>query len=205
MKKTVSFGVLAVTSVMIFGGCSANSAAVKSEAIDQSASSRKATVSPASAANTPKTESASGTAAKQTNEITPALARKTDNTASMGTNQSGMEQMKSDLDRIYFDFDSAALSEQSRNSLTSNANYLQKHSDVKIRIEGNCDERGSAEYNMALGEKRAKAAMKYLTTLGIKDSRLSIVSNGNEKPVEPGHDESAWVKNRRDDFIISSK
>lgn len=205
MKKTVSFGVLAATCVMILGGCSGNSTAVKGEAIDQSATSSKTALSPTSSANTPKTAALSGTTAKQTKETSSTVAKQTNKTVSTTISQPTMEQMKSDLDTIYFDFDSSALSEQSRKALASNANYLHKHSDVSIRIEGNCDERGSAEYNIALGEKRAKAAMKYITTLGIEDNRLSIVSNGNEKPIEQGHDESAWAKNRRDDFVILSK
>lgn len=194
MKKTVSFGVLAATCVMIFGGCSSNTTAKKDEAIASSATSQETTLSRKSATKTPETVTTSGTTAKQTKE-----------TASTMISQPAMEHLKSALDTIYFDFNSDALSEQSRKTLTSNADYLQKHSDVSIRIEGNCDERGSAEYNIALGEKRAKAALKYISTLGIDDGRLSIVSYGKEKPIEQGHDESAWAKNRRDDFVITSK
>jgi peptidoglycan-associated lipoprotein len=157
------------------------------------------------ATNTLETVTPSGTTAKQTKETSSTMAKQTNKTASTTINQPAMEQMKSDLDTIYFDFDSASLSDQSRKTLNSNANYLKKHSDVSIRIEGNCDERGSAEYNIALGEKRAKAALKYLSTLGTDDGRLSIVSYGKEKPIEQGHDESAWTKNRRDEFVITSK
>jgi peptidoglycan-associated lipoprotein len=71
-----------------------------------------------------------------------------------------------------------------------------------VQIQGNCDERGSDEYNLALGERRAKVAMDYLATLGVPAERLSIISYGKEKPVDPGHDEAAWAKNRRDDFAI---
>ena len=115
------------------------------------------------------------------------------------------EQMKSELNKIYFDFDSFKLSDPARSSLAKNADLLKKDSAEKVRIEGNCDERGSDEYNLALGEKRAKAAMQYLITLGIPDERLSVISYGKEKPADPGHDEAAWAKNRRDEFVVISK
>jgi peptidoglycan-associated lipoprotein len=105
------------------------------------------------------------------------------------------------LDNIYFDFDSYILTTNSRDTLAKNAEFLKKSSSVNIQIAGHCDERGSDEYNLALGEKRAKAAMNYLTTLGIKETRLSTISYGKEKPADPGHDEAAWAKNRRDEFI----
>ena len=79
---------------------------------------------------------------------------------------------------------------------------MMKDRSVKVRIEGNCDERGSAEYNLALGERRAKAAQKYLVTMGVKPERLSVISYGKEKPAVQGSDESAWAKNRRDEFVI---
>ncbi len=113
--------------------------------------------------------------------------------------------LTSALEKIYFDFDSSALSDQARKTLTSNADYLRKSAAAKLRIEGNCDERGSAEYNIALGEKRAEAAKNYLVTMGIPADRLATISYGKEKPADPGHDESAWAKNRRDDFTILAK
>ena len=106
------------------------------------------------------------------------------------------------LEKIYFDFDSYRVSEAARSILAKDAGVMKKDSAVKVRIEGNCDERGSDEYNLALGEKRAEAAKRYLVTMGISADRLSVISYGKEKPVDPGHDEAAWAKNRRDDFII---
>jgi peptidoglycan-associated lipoprotein len=107
------------------------------------------------------------------------------------------------LEKIYFDFDSFILSPAARDSLKKNADYLLNgNKSIKVRIEGSCDERGSDEYNLALGEKRAKAALDYLTTLGVQADRLSFISYGEEKPADPGHDEAAWAKNRRDEFII---
>ncbi len=80
-----------------------------------------------------------------------------------------------------------------------------KYSTVKIQIEGHCDERGTAEYNLALGERRANSAKKYLVSLGIPADRLSTISYGKEMPLDPGHNEEAWAKNRRAHFIILSK
>ena len=115
---------------------------------------------------------------------------------------SSSAQLQSALEKIYFDFDSAGLSESARNTLSGNASRLMKDNSEKVRIEGNCDERGSAEYNLALGESRAKAAQQYLITLGVKPDRISIVSYGKEKPAVQGIDEAAWAKNRRDEFVV---
>lgn len=116
--------------------------------------------------------------------------------------QMGMAELQSELQKVYFDFDSSTLSAESRNALSKNAALLSKNPSVKLQIEGNCDERGSDEYNMALGERRAKAAQDYLVNLGVSAERLSVISYGEEKPVDPGHNEAAWAKNRRDEFVI---
>ena len=106
------------------------------------------------------------------------------------------------LQTVYFDFDSYVLTQATRDTLYNNAEYLLKKYNGAIQVEGHCDERGSDEYNLALGEKRAKAALNYLTTLGVPANRLSFISYGKEKPVDPGHDEAAWAKNRRAEFVI---
>jgi peptidoglycan-associated lipoprotein len=82
---------------------------------------------------------------------------------------------------------------------------LKKYSNVKIQIEGHCDERGTVEYNLALGERRANSTKKYLTSLGISPDRISTISYGKERPADPGHNEEAWAKNRRAHTIILSK
>jgi peptidoglycan-associated lipoprotein len=110
--------------------------------------------------------------------------------------------LQNDLQKIYFNFDSAKLSEEARNNLVKNADLLRKSEKAKVRIEGNCDERGSDDYNLALGEKRAKEARQYLVGLGISGDRLTTVSYGKEKPVAAGHDEASWAKNRRDEFVV---
>jgi peptidoglycan-associated lipoprotein len=107
------------------------------------------------------------------------------------------------FETVYFDFDSSDLRQDARNTLTKNAEILLKSKQAaKIKIEGHCDERGSAEYNLALGERRAKSALQYLITLGIQPDRLSIISYGKEKPAVQGNDEEAWAKNRRAEFVI---
>ena len=109
------------------------------------------------------------------------------------------------LKDIHFDFDKYDIRPEDAEILKGNAAVLQKNPTVKIQIEGHCDERGTSEYNLALGERRANSAKKYLVSLGIAESRVSTISYGKEKPLDPGHNEEAWAKNRRDHFIILSK
>lgn len=112
--------------------------------------------------------------------------------------------LQAGLNKVYFDFNSPTLSPEARVILAKNAELMKKQASVKIRIEGNCDEAGSDDYNLSLGESRAKSAMNYLQSLGIQPDRLSIISYGKEKPADPGHGEAARAKNRRDEFVISS-
>ena len=102
---------------------------------------------------------------------------------------------------IYFDFDKYNLSTAARETLKKHAEWLNKNQKVKIVIEGHCDERGTAEYNLALGERRASEAKKYMTELGVMEKRVNTVSYGKERPLDPGHNETAWTKNRRDRFV----
>ncbi len=102
---------------------------------------------------------------------------------------------------IHFDFDKYVLSAEAREVLKKHAEWLNKNQKVKIVIEGHCDERGTPEYNLALGERRASEAKKYLTELGVVEKRVNTVSYGKERPLDPGHNETAWTKNRRDGFV----
>lgn len=108
----------------------------------------------------------------------------------------------SNLSNIYFDFDSAILKPASKDELKKIASWLSEKPSVKIRIEGNCDERGTNEYNIALGERRAVSAKHYLVSLGISPTNIMTISFGEEKPADPEHSEAAWAKNRRDEFNI---
>jgi len=103
---------------------------------------------------------------------------------------------------VYFDFDKSNIKQDQRARLEKNAEYLKQNKSAKVRIEGNCDERGTNEYNMALGERRAINAKKYLANLGIHSDRLHTISYGEEKPLLHGHDELSWAQNRRDDFVL---
>lgn len=104
------------------------------------------------------------------------------------------------MEKIYFDFDQFTLSAEARETLNDNAEYLKMNDNVQVVIEGHCDERGSDEYNLALGESRALAAKNYLVSLGISAKRLSVISYGEEKPAVSGANESAWAQNRRAEF-----
>ncbi len=102
---------------------------------------------------------------------------------------------------VHFAYDSSALDAEAQAVLKSKAEFLRNYSG-NVTIEGHCDERGTSEYNMALGERRAQSAKKFLMNLGIAGSRLNTVSYGKERPLDPGHDESAWAKNRRAHFEL---
>jgi peptidoglycan-associated lipoprotein len=109
------------------------------------------------------------------------------------------------LQDIHFDFDRYDLTEEARKILTENAKVLANHPSLKIQIEGHCDERGNSAYNLALGERRAASAKLYLIKLGVQENRLSTISYGKERPLDPGHTEEAWAKNRRCHFVILSR
>jgi peptidoglycan-associated lipoprotein len=105
------------------------------------------------------------------------------------------------LQPIYFDFDRSFVRDDAKAVMKANAEWLKANPKVKIKIEGNCDERGTKEYNQALGQRRATSAKKYLTDMGIAANRISLISYGKEKPVCTESSESCWQKNRRDEFV----
>jgi peptidoglycan-associated lipoprotein len=101
---------------------------------------------------------------------------------------------------VYFDFDSNVVKDEFRPVVQAHARYMVDRKDAKVRIEGNCDERGSREYNLALGQRRAEAVKRVMTVLGVQEGRIETVSFGEEKPASAGHDEAAWAQNRRGDI-----
>ncbi|HET8948547.1 MAG TPA: peptidoglycan-associated lipoprotein Pal, partial [Candidatus Polarisedimenticolia bacterium] len=103
---------------------------------------------------------------------------------------------------VLFDFDSADLNGESKTTLNDNAAQIRQHAPLAVRIEGHCDERGTTEYNLALGDRRARAARDYIVSLGIPANRLRTISYGKERPVDPGHTEAAWAQNRRAEFVF---
>ncbi len=106
---------------------------------------------------------------------------------------------------VYFDFDSYEIRDDMKGRMDDNAAFLLQNPGVKIEIQGNCDSRGTNEYNIALGEKRAMAAKKYLVRLGVAPDRMDVVSFGEERPIDPADTPEAWAKNRRDDFVITGR
>lgn len=111
----------------------------------------------------------------------------------------------SPLKPAFFDYDSSELTAEAQRALNDNAGLLKQYSSWTVTIEGHCDERGTAEYNLALGERRAVAARTYLMSLGVPADRLRTVSYGKEFPFDPGHEETAYAKNRRAHFVITAK
>ena len=191
MKRIVGFCVVGAFGALVVGGCAKENVVKKDEAMVPSA--------------TTQTKQANVDTEKNAHAVTKAPVKPAPENVNKTAVKAEQQQLTSALEKIYFDFDSFALSNEARKSLADNTDYLRKRAVAKLRIEGNCDERGSAEYNIALGEKRAEAAKKYLVSMGIPADRLTTISYGKEKPADPGHDESAWAKNRRDDFTILSK
>jgi peptidoglycan-associated lipoprotein len=106
------------------------------------------------------------------------------------------------LKPIHFDFDRSDLRPDAIQALAGDLARIRQEAGLRVRIEGNCDERGTVEYNLALGDRRARAARDYLVSQGVAGSRLSAVSYGKERPADPAHNETAWAKNRRDDFVF---
>lgn len=114
-------------------------------------------------------------------------------------------ELKVEMAEIHFDYNSDSLSQKSRDVLDAHIRIMNNDPEITVRIEGHCDEQGSDEYNLELGERRARAAMRYMVTMGIPEKRLTVTSYGSKKPLATGHDESVWALNRRDEFVITSK
>ncbi len=104
---------------------------------------------------------------------------------------------------VYFDFDKSVLKAEAQANLKKKAEWLKANAGVSATIEGHCDERGTNEYNLALGERRAESAKKFLVDLGVDAKRLTTISYGEERPVDPRHNEEAWAKNRRAHFVVN--
>lgn len=107
-----------------------------------------------------------------------------------------------EVNKIYFDFDKSELRSDARANLAKKAEWLRRNPQFSLSIEGHCDERGTIEYNLALGERRANAAWKFLNALGVSGSRMSTISYGEESPSDPAHNQAAWARNRRDEFKL---
>lgn len=187
MKKSMVTLLAGISmAALLAGGCANKEAVKKEEAVVPAVAVDK--VSPAK----PVAQE------KQAIQVKPAQ----DEAVRTAAPQSGKAEIK--FETAYFDFDKSDLRQDTRDVLSKNAETILKSlATAKIKIEGHCDERGSAEYNLALGERRAKSAQKYVATLGVKAENLSIISYGKEKPAVKGSDEAAWAKNRRAEFVVA--
>jgi len=125
------------------------------------------------------------------------------NSSTNGTMKEGAGMTSAGLKPVYFDFDKFFIRNDAKADMKANADWLKANVKVKIKIAGNCDERGTKEYNQALGQRRSASAKKYLVDMGVSASRISLISYGKEKPICSEHNEDCWQMNRRDDFIIS--
>jgi peptidoglycan-associated lipoprotein len=177
--RNIAFYSVVLSAVLALAGCSSTTAE------PESSSTAPAIPSPES-----KTE------------LTPAPAPSTSSLEAFQRGESTATPAASPLKEVYFDFDRYDLRPDARETLKVNGDWLKGNPSAVVEIEGHCDERGTNEYNMALGAKRAQAAMDYLTTLGVAANRLSTISYGEELPVCQEHTEECWAKNRRDRFVI---
>jgi peptidoglycan-associated lipoprotein len=196
MKKH-AFGLFLFMGCVVFGasGCAKTEMVKKDEPIAQSTAAAK----PVMAVPAPEHVATPAPVKSEvvSEQPAPSMSQTQEKVAA---SQAG--ELRVSLEKVYFDFDSPTLSKDARNRLSKNAEFMKKDHDVKVQIAGHCDERGSDEYNLALGEKRARAAMQYLTSLGIPADHLSVISYGKEKPADSGHDQAAWAHNRRDEFVV---
>lgn len=124
---------------------------------------------------------------------------------SAGEAGGGVANTPTEMQTVYYEFDSFRLTSEGRNALTNAAQYMKSNPSVTVQIEGHCDERGTTEYNVALGERRANSAKDYLVRQGVDAGRLSVISYGEERPAVMGSDESAWAQNRRASFVILTR
>jgi peptidoglycan-associated lipoprotein len=176
----ITFGFLVLSAAVALTGCSST------------AKPDVASAAPAS------------TRAESKKELTPAPSDSTTKSSleALQRGESTATPATSPLKDIYFDFDRYDLSTDARETLKANGNWLKANPSAVVQMEGHCDERGTTEYNVALGAKRAQVAKDYLVTLGVPAERLSTISYGKELPVCADHNEECWHKNRRDRFII---
>jgi peptidoglycan-associated lipoprotein len=198
MKEQLRISLAICAVAAICGGCAKQQVLKQDQMIPPATNAASAQPAKPAAAVKPATETKlPATAIKETQ----ADKQSQGNDAAQGKDAA----LKADLEKVFFDFDSYTLSPAARETLAKNAEILKKQKGAKIQIAGHCDELGSDEYNLALGDKRAKAAQQYLLRMGIDSSRLSTISYGKEKPADQGHDNAARAKNRRDEFQISLK
>jgi len=151
---------------------------------------------PEEAASADATGAAETGAAVETGERPP-LVREETSAPSSADRLSPREELVQNVgDRVFYNFDSAVIREDGERTLKRQAEWLKGHPEVEVIIEGHADERGTREYNLALGDRRASAVKNYLVSMGIDPSRITVISYGKERPIAPGHSEESWAQNR---------
>ena len=206
MKRKIQLFIVfcLAASLLSFGSGCTNKKKIQEEAAAAEAARKRAEEEAAAAKKRAEEEAAAAAAKKRATEEAAAAAAK--KRAEEEAAQRLMEQQVSafESEKIYFDYDKADLKPEAQAVLENKAKFLDANPSYSVTIEGNCDERGTNEYNLALGERRADAAKKYLSSLGISEGKITTVSYGEEKPVASGKDESAWSQNRRDEFKLNN-
>ena len=191
-------GLVLCFSIMVMTGC-AKKSVVKEQAVT---TEEKAAVETAGKDVVKKEEPAS----KEVKAVTVKEAEEKAAVEGEATREKAAAAKELDAFKdITFDFDKFTLKPEAREALKQYADKLTQNKNDNVIIEGYCDERGTTEYNLALGERRAKEAMKYFVELGIDGKRIKTISYGKERPLDPGNNEEAWAKNRRDHFVVTPK
>jgi len=189
-----------VSSLVLMSACAKKQMQV-TEGVQPTAQETKAVEQPAeqpAAAEAPKK-----VVVGETEEYKKAEAERLEKLKALERAQKETDEKRAfENEKIYFDFDKSDLKPEAQAVLKKKADWLREHPAYSLRIEGNCDERGTNEYNLALGERRANSAKKFLVALGIAEDRIATISYGEERPVDPRHNEEAWAKNRRDEFKL---
>lgn len=189
-----------VSSLLLMSACAKKQMQV-TEGVQPTAEETKAVEQPAT--ETAPAEEAKPVEAGETEEYKKAEAERLEKLKALEMAQKEADEKNAfENEKIYFDFDKSDLKPEAQAILKKKADWLRELPAYSLRIEGNCDERGTSEYNLALGERRANAAKKFLVALGIAEARIATISYGEERPVDPGHNEEAWSKNRRDEFKL---
>jgi len=189
-----------VSSLLLMSACAKKEMQV-TEGVPPTAQETKAVEKPAT--ETATTEQAKQVKISETEKYKKAEAERLAKLKALEKAQKEADEKKAfENEKIYFDFDKSDLKPEAQAVLKKKADWLRQHPAYSLRIEGNCDERGTSEYNLALGERRANSAKKFLVALGIAEQRIATISYGEERPVDPRHNEEAWAKNRRDEFKL---
>jgi peptidoglycan-associated lipoprotein len=202
MKKTlivlVIFG-LVFSSILFTASCAKKQVVKETPAIDREAEERARAAAEAERQRLEREAKAKAEAKARAEAEAKARAEAE---ARAKAEQLRQEISAFESQNIYFDYDKSELKPEAQDTLTKKAAFLQANPDYNVSIAGNCDERGTNEYNLALGERRATAASKFISALGVSKNRISTISYGEERPVDTGHNEAAWEKNRRDEFKL---